>query len=139
MPCVLFEFATISFFFLIKNSGYTGDCEIIWKWWPVFILAVSYNILKITQSPKRERDWKQLGNHILILSYPCLTLKLYIPDTFLSWIFQKAVLSFTYQFNVFLMFCKILTIACVVSYLPNVILRTQKCIARVLPLSTKGK
>lgn len=70
MPCVLFEFANIRFFFyVIKNSGYMGDCAIIWKWWPVFILAVSYNTLKITQDPKRERDWRQLGNQLLILAH----------------------------------------------------------------------
>lgn len=43
-----------------------GDCAVIWKWWPVFILAVSYNTLKITQAPKRERDWRQLGNPLFI-------------------------------------------------------------------------
>lgn len=71
MPCVLFEFASISFFFnLIKNSCYMGDCEIIWKWWPVFILAVNYNSLKIIQALRSERDWKQLGYQLLTLAHP---------------------------------------------------------------------
>lgn len=139
--CVPFEFANISFliFFPYKELWLHGWLWNHLEWWPVFILAVNCHILKITQAPKRERDWKQLGNRLLILAHPHPTLQLYIPDTFLSCISQKAVLTFTYQFNVFLMFCKIIMPAFIISYHPNAILRTHKVIVRVTPPLTKGK
>lgn len=118
----------------MKNSGYMGDCEIIWKWWTVFILAVSYNTVKITQAPKREKDWRPLGNRLLILAHSLPPLKLYTLDTVLWHISQKgsSLLYLSIQHLLDVLQNSYPSAHNIV--LPNVILRTYKVIAREFPL-----
>lgn len=104
-----------------------------WKWWPVSILTVSYNTLKITRAPNRERDWRQLGNQWLILAHTPSHSEIVHPRHFPLTHLSKGS-SLTYQFNDFLRFCKILIPVFIISCLPNVILRTHKVTAREFPV-----